>query len=293
MFRGPCASSWLALAIATAIAAGGAAPGCGGGSDPLVPAHSTSFSPVRGVGDNGAAVSKLHWLRRVNGGQPLPVGSDPSISIQFRDTDVTAENDLITSTVDGTVFQNGATIGHESVRGVQHLSPGSSPATVSEEDDNTTVTLSLSGVQMSENQALKYVYTPPLTSFDQSDLDSMPAGTSGSFTSQALVTGSATLTASGQSPQTQTLSQTIPVSTTWTITDQLPTFQVLGQDYANVVVIQTASTATSSTTGMTAQIVGTLWLAKGIGMIRSEESGTSLDVAGPLTEELVSTNLVP
>jgi hypothetical protein len=60
-----------------------------------------------------------------------------------------------------------------------------------------------------------------------------------------------------------------------------------------VVVIQTASTATSSTTGMTAQIVGTLWLAKGIGMIRSEESGTSLDVAGPLTEELVSTNLVP
>jgi hypothetical protein len=44
---------------------------------------------------------------------------------------------------------------------------------------------------------------------------------------------------------------------------------------------------------MTAQIVGTLWLAKGIGMIRSEESGTSLDVAGPLTEELVSTNLVP
>jgi hypothetical protein len=51
--------------------------------------------------------------------------------------------------------------------------------------------------------------------------------------------------------------------------------------------------ATSSTTGTTAVVDGTLWFAKGIGMIRSEQSGTSLGVAGPLIEELVSTNLIP
>jgi len=167
-FRGPRSSSWLALAIAVA-----AASGCGG-NDALVPAHSTSFAPVRGVGDNGAAVSKLHWLRRINGGQPIPLGSDPSVAIQFSDSDVTAEDDVITSTVSGALLQNGATVGHESAQGVQHLSPGSSPATVSEEDDSTTVTVSIAGVQASENQMLKYVYTPPLLGFDRDDLDSMP-----------------------------------------------------------------------------------------------------------------------
>jgi hypothetical protein len=292
-FRGPRSSSWLALALAIATAVT-AAPGCGGGgNDALVPAHSTSFAPVRGVGDNGAAVSKLHWLRRVNGGQPIPLGSDPSVSIQFSDSDVTAEDDVITSTVNGTVLQNGATVGHESVQGVQHLSPGSSPATVSEEDDSISVTISMAGVQVSENQMLKYVYTPPLSAFDRDDLDSMPVGTTGSLASQASVTGSATTTATGQSPQTQTLSETIPISATWTLTNTLATFQVLGQDYANVVVIQMTSSATSSTTGTTAVVDGTFWFAKGIGLIRSEESGTSLNVAGPLTEELVSTNLVP
>ena len=96
----PRFASHLVLAIITSLAAG--ALGCGG-SDPLVPAHSASFSPVRGVGDNGAAVSRLHWLRRVNGGQPIVAMSDPSISIQFSDSDMTAENDLVTTAVDGTV----------------------------------------------------------------------------------------------------------------------------------------------------------------------------------------------
>ena len=287
--RGPRSPSWLALAIATSVTA---APGCGG-NDALVPAHSTSFAPVRGVGDNGAAVSKLHWLRRVNGGQPLPLASDPSVSIQFSDSDVTAEDDVISSTVNGTVLQNGATVGHESANGVQHLSPGSSPATVSEEDDSTTVTISMAGNRVSQQQMLKYVYTPPVSAFDRDDLDSMPVGTTGSFAGQAIVTGSATTTATGQSSQTQTLSESIPISATWTLTDTLATFQVLGQDYANVVVIQMTSSATSSTTGTTAVVDGTLWFAKGIGMIRSEQSGTSLGVAGPLIEELVSTNLVP
>ena len=54
-----------------------------------------------------------------------------------------------------------------------------------------------------------------------------------------------------------------------------------------------ASSATSSSTGMTAEVDSKIWLAKGIGAIRSEQSGASLDVAGTLTMELVSTNLVP
>ncbi len=286
----PRFASHLVLAIITSLAAG--ALGCGG-SDPLVPAHSASFSPVRGVGDNGAAVSRLHWLRRVNGGQPIVAMSDPSISIQFSDSDMTAENDLVTTAVDGTVFVNGAAVGHESARSVDHLSPGSSPATVGEEDDTLTVSLTMSGVQMSENQMLKYLYTPPLSNFDRDDLDSMPVGTAGSFTSQAVVSGSVMATETGQSPETEMVSETIPISANWSIVDKLSTFQVLGQDYANVVVIQTTSSATDPTTGMTAEIDTKSWFAKGIGLIRTEQSGASLDVDGTLVLELVSTNLVP
>lgn len=287
----PRVASHLLLAIATSLAAG--APGCGGGSDPLVPAHSASFAPVRAVGDDGAPVSKLHWVRRANGGQPIPSASDPTFSIQFSDTDTTVENDVVTGTVNGAILQSGTAVGHESVQTRQHLSSGSSPATVGEEDDSLAVAVTLSGVQMTENQALKYVYTPPISIFDNDDLDSMALGTAGSLTSQAVVSGSVTATATGQSPDTETVSETVPLSMTWTITDKLATFQVLGQDYANVVVIQLTSSATSSVTGMTAEVNGTSWLAKGIGMIRSEQSGTNLDVAGPLTLELVSTNLVP
>jgi hypothetical protein len=290
---GSRSSRWLARAITTALAAIAGGPGCGGGSDPLVPAHSTSFAPVRGVGDNGAAVSKLHWLRRTNGGQPISLASDPTVSIRYSDADVTAENDTITATLNGTVFQNGAAVGHESVQSVQHLSPGSSPATIGEEDDTLTLTISLSGVQMSEHNALKYVYTPPLFTFDRDDLDSMPVGTTGSYSSQTTVTGSGTMTVTGQPPDTQTLSENLPISATWSITDKLATYQVLGQDYANVVVIQTTSTVTSSSTGMTSTGDSTSWFAKGIGLIRSEQTVSNLDVAGPLIVELVSTNLVP
>jgi len=286
----PRVASHLLLAIIASLAAG--APGCGG-SDPLVPAHSASFDPVRAVGDNGAPVSKLHWVRRINGGQPIAAMSDPSVSIQFSDSDVTAEDDVVTSTVDGTVFVNGAAVGHESARSIDHVSPGSSPATVGEEDDTFTVSVTMSGVQMTENQMLKYLYTPPLSNFDRDDLDSMPVGTAGSFTSQAVVSGSVTATETGQSPDTETVSETIPILANWTIADKLSTFQVLGQDYANVVVILTTSSATNSTTGMTAEIDTKSWFAKGIGPIRTEQSGASLDVAETLILELVSTNLVP
>jgi hypothetical protein len=289
---GSRSSKWLALAITTAVTASAGVAGCGG-SDPLVPAHSTSFSPVRGVGDNGAAVSKLHWVHRTNGGQPIAFDSDPTVTLQFSDADETAENDTITATLNGTVFKNGATIGHESVEAVQHLSPGSSPATIDEEDDTLTLTISMSGVQMSERSALKYVYAPPLFTFDRDDLDSMPLGTTGSYSSQTIVTGSETTTVTGQSSQTQTLSESLPISSTWIITDKLATFQVLGQDYANVVVIQMTTTVTNSSTGMISTGDSRSWFAKGIGLIRSESTATNLNVAGPLIVELVSTNLVP
>lgn len=288
----PGSSSKVLLALTICFAALAGAPGCGG-SDPLVPAHSASFSPVRGVGDNGAPVNKIQWIRRANGGQPIPSASDPGLTIQFSDTETTVENDVVTGIVNGTIQQDGAAIGHESVRTLQHLTPGASPATVGEEDDRTTVTVSQSGLQMTQDQSLKDVYTPPLSIFDNDDLDSMPVGTAGSFTSQAVVTGAVSATATGQPPQMQTVSEFFSLSVTWTIMDKLATFQVLGQDYANVVVLQLTSSGTNTSTGTTSTVSGTSWYAKGIGLIRSEQTGTNLDVAGKLILELVSTNLVP
>jgi hypothetical protein len=285
---------WLRLALAGAVLAVAAgAPGCGG-SDPLAPAHSASFYPVRGTADNGGPAARLHWVQRINGGQPIASTSVLGSAVQFGDSDVTAQDDIITSVIDGSLLNNGVSIGHESIRSDQHLVPGSSPATVGEQDTNLTVSVSEGGMQVSEHDMLKYSYTPPLpTFFDRDDLDSTPVGTTGSADSEAVVTGTTTVTVTGQGTQTQTVSQTVPSSATWTLMDMLATFNVLGHDYADVVVAQVVSSATASTGGPSVQITSKLWLAKGSETIRSEQTGDSLAVEGPLTAELVTTNLVP
>jgi hypothetical protein len=288
-------STWSALAVNAVLLAG--TQGCGG-NEPLQPAHSTSFYPVRGTADSGAAADTLHWVYRINGGQPITSTTSPGTTIQFNDEDVTAEGgSTVKTSVEATLAStNGGTTasGHESLDETDQVTPGSSPATISERDVNLTISVAAGSVQVSAMQMVKYMYTPPqATFFDRDDLDSLAIGFTESQDTQVAVTGTATASATGEATQSQTVSMTIPSSTTWVLVAKLPTLQVLGHDYTNVVEVQTTGTATDPMTATTQQANASIWLAKGIGMIREQESGTTFDSTGPVTVELVSTNLAP
>jgi hypothetical protein len=284
--------TWLALATSAVIFAG--TQGCGG-NDPLAPAHSTSFFPVRGTSDSGAAAGTLHWVYRINGGQPLAAGTAVAgATIQFSDEDITAQDGAVIKTSLQATLAGSNTSGHESVDETDQLTPGSSPATISARDVHIALSASGGGMQLTEALMFHYLITPAqATFFDRDDLDSLAAGFTESQDTQLAVTGSVTATVTSAGTQSQTVSMTIPSSTSWVLVDKLPTFQVLGHDYANVVEVQTTTTAVDPTTGASQQGNANIWLAKGIGTIREEQTGSVFDTSGPITTELVTTNLVP
>lgn len=270
------------------------AQGCGGGA-PLQPAHSSSFFPVRGTADNGAAAGTLHWVYRLNGGQPVTTASPSSATIHFGDENITAQDGLtITQSLDADLTATGVS-GHESVDETDHITPDSSPATISEKDINIAIAASNNGVSETEALMFHYTYgaTPLSTFFDRDDLDTLPPGSSGSQDLQIMLNGTVTATVTGSGTQSQSTSMTLPTSLSWSLVDQLATFQVLGHDYANVVEVQTTTLVTDPSTGVPEQGTANIWLAKGIGMIREEQDGTAFDVTGPIASELVSTNLTP
>jgi hypothetical protein len=285
-------SRWFALASSAVIFAG--AQGCGGDA-PLPPAHSSSFFPVRGTTDNGAAAGTLHWVYRINGGQALPSNADPSMTIRFGDEQIDArDGSTITTSLGADLTATGAS-GHESVNETDHLTPGSSPATADEKAVDIRIVVTGSGMQENLAEMLKFSYgsTPLSTFFDRDDLDSLAIGFADTQTVQAVVTGSATATVTGAGTQTQSISMTLMSSTNWTLVDQLATFQVLGHDYANVVKVQTVTQAIDPSTGVLQEGDASIWLAKGIGVIRQEQTGSTFATTGPVTSELVSTNLAP
>jgi hypothetical protein len=294
-FRFTGLGTYFSLGLSAIVLAGG--QGCGG-STPLQPAHSSSFYPVRGTTDNGASAGAINWVYRINGGQAVALSPPSAGAIQFSDEDVTARDGSdITTSLQATVTASDGSnsSGHESLDQTDHLTPGSSPATVSERDVNIVVSIAGSGNQISDTEMLRYTFTPtPLpTYFDRDDLDALALGFSESQATQSAFTGTVTTTATGSPSQTQTASMTIPTSISWTLTDKLTTFGVLGHDYANVVEVQTTTVVTDPTTGMMQQGTANIWLAKGIGMIREDQSGSAFASTGAVTSELVSTSLVP
>jgi len=283
--------AWFAVA---AIAVTFAAQGCGS-HDALPPAHSASFYPVRGTTDSGGATS-LNWIYRVNGGQPVAAGATPGLTVRFADYNVTSDGTVITTSINGAVGGSDGTVsvsGNESVMQTDHLT-SDSPATVSERDVDTRLSLAASGVSISEDEMLKYAFgtTPLPTFFDRDDLDTLAVGFSESRDSQAAVTASVTATVPGSPTQSMTMTTTLAASQSWMLVDKLATFQVLNQTYTNVVEVQRTTNVALAGAGTTDSGTSMLWLAKGIGMIREEDSGSSLTGTGTVATELVRTNLV-
>jgi hypothetical protein len=279
---------WLApLAIAVTVAASAC-----GGNDPLKPAHSSSFFPVRGTTDMGADTT-IKWTYRINGGQPVALSASPGLTIRFNDEQVTADNGTtITTQISGAVSATGVS-GNESVTETDHLT-SDSPATVSARDADTRLSLSEGGTSLSETEMIRYAFgtTPLPTFFDRDDLDTLAIGFGESRDSTATVNATITATITGMPAQSQTVTTSITDSQSWTLADKLATFDVLGTTYTNVVKVQRTTAVTEAASGTNDQGTSTLWLAKGIGMIREEDSASTVTGTDALVSELVSTNLV-
>jgi len=134
--------------------------------------------------------------------------------------------------------------------------------------------------------------TPQPTFFDRSDLDTLAVDFSETATVHTTATVTATVTdSSGTQSSTQNTAITNVV--TWHLLQpDIATFQVLGKDYANVVQVHQVTTSTDDTTGQSSMGMNVIWLAKGIGIIRSETTTVGPSGTDNQVNELVSTNLV-
>jgi hypothetical protein len=286
IFRKSTLQLWfVAIALTSAVV------GCGG-ADPLRPAHSPSFFPVRGTADDGSP-AHLQWTYRFNDGHPVTDPSLPAASLQLGDETLTSDGSTMQTSLNVTVTStDGSISGNESVSEADQLT-SDSPAAVSARDLNVNANVTEMGMSVSLREMSHYAFgaTPLSTFFDRSDLDTLEIGHSESGSAQAAVT--ATISITGPAAQTQTQTSTATLTGTWTLMDKLPTFQVTAGTYANVVEVQMAQSSVDSSTGTTDQSSVTIWLAKGIGMVREEESSDSLiGTNGAIADELVSTNLV-
>ncbi|HXU06784.1 MAG TPA: hypothetical protein VN903_37785 [Polyangia bacterium] len=117
--------------VGLVILVSGIGSGCDGDDAPLMPAHSSSFLPVRGTADSGGPADRLQWVYRVNSGAPAPVAAIPGVTLRFSDEVITASGTTYTFAVNGTYASDSSVglSGTQSLRGTDHLS-ADSPATV-------------------------------------------------------------------------------------------------------------------------------------------------------------------
>lgn len=274
-----------------ALSAAGAA-GCGGDAPPP-PAHSDSFLPVRGTIDGGGPADVLEWTYRINDGQAVPYGAIPGSTIAIDDAIVQAVGGrAVTQSTRGRLSSPDGLTGSVSTQTVDHLSDASPPA-ILQSDVTSSASIAIAGRSGSSRVMLMYGFTamPVSTFFDRSDLDTLPLGFSEAQDAPAIVTGTITSTGSGGN-DSQTVSLTIDVMHSWTLLEQLAAFQVRGRTFNNVVRVQASTVSGDPVSGLTATSLRTIWLAKGIGMIRDEtvvEQQTGTDQG---TTELLDTNLV-
>jgi hypothetical protein len=269
--------------------------GCGGRAlDPSASAKSDSFFPTSATKASGEAPSELWWRYSINGGAPVPITSDSlSGTMQFSD--------------EVTVLSNGGTSEHSSLSATARLTDGLQviASSVSEEMDMTLMAgppsaiisqtthqeQQLSAPGVAAHISLRGIAKPtmPITNFaDRPDLDQLPIGHVDELTTRIVSTTSGSASANGRTNTNMTTSN-VDMHRVWTIVDQLPSLTVRGKTYERVVKIEEREDDTNVDTFEVTSDMVTRYFAVGIGLIKAE--GSSDPFAGPVTIELVDTNL--
>jgi hypothetical protein len=274
------------------VAIGCGDPGLPAAPPPPPPVHSPSFFPVRGTDDAGLPADQLEWVYAMNGGAPVPLNSTGGVTVSYADHHVGVAGTTLTKSLNGTVASTDGSgwAGTVSEQTTDHLSSDSPAAVLSRElVDTSSVRTARSPLTYTHLVNMyDFAAMPEPTLFDRTDLDTLAIGFSESVNTVA--TDNWTETGTGTLAGTQGVGRSL----SWSLQAVMPTFQVLGKEYANVVQVEEVVT-TTTTAGDPPQgtITSTLWLAKGIGMIRAQTTGiVASGVVETDTFELASTNLV-
>ena len=260
------------------------------------PASSDSFMPALGRDGKGKPVGALHWSYRVNAGKPVVVPGATTLSFTFGDQDVVVDQGGRHRSARVTASFT-ATQGKNSASGVQvatledtlALGP---PAAVIQRSEQVDVTIS-GAASGHELRALTMKADMPVLEFaDRGDLDQLPVGHTEEMNVTFELSGS-TATEMGGKRETKPLTGQAQATFFWRIEEQLATFAVGGKLYKNVVKLEEdhQMTSTSAVPGSSGSTTSHFWVARGIGIVRSEETLDVNGVSASYFEELADTNL--
>ncbi len=268
--------------------------GCGGDPGLPPPAISDSYYPITGTLGSGGPAPSLAWKYRINGAKELMV--IPGITARYDDEEIRVLDGgtrrLATSGGNVTMTEDATTIVTRVTSRIEdHITPGP-PRTIDERriDQRTTHVVAKVLVAKATLMATARYSMPISVYLDRSDLAQLDIGHTETLRATATVTGSRTEQAGGMD-MTQPISGTIDLSATWTVIEKLATAEVLGRSYADVVKVREQSMAIGNSL-LQPRSDTTLWLARGVGPIRIEQTVKSL-LTETMAAELLETNLVP
>lgn len=287
---------WAMAFLGVGLAACGGGGG-GGGSNPptFVAAASDSFSPT--TAKDKATKSKdvvLHWHYAVNNGGAISStlqGVNVSVSI------TSAEMTIDPADLKRRVALSGPLSGSALGR----IFSGNYTAQISEElksdgkntfikNQSLALAFDVSGARQftvvnvaANTHDISPDYEWPL---DSTDLDQQNIGESATADSKGVADFKVTVT---DTPPVVRTSVPVSLKDVWTVVEKLPTFEVRGKTYNNVVKV-TRETNLPDLTGNLTPVTMTYWVAKGIGMVKGQGVFGVLDVKDVIYE-LTDTNL--
>jgi len=245
------------------------------------------------MGADGAPLTELRWLHRINGGRPLQITGNSTTTFGDRLTRVLdgGTRRITTGDVETIAISGMDRATTHLTQNFEETLMAGPPAAVILQTLHQEQQLSMEGMPPL-HLLVTMMATPamPLVDFgDRTDLDQLPVG---QF-ADATIMISQTLTTSVDGMPDASSSTTLSSSnrSRWTILERLPSLMVLGQSYRRVVKVAVQVDSTDLATAKTTTSTNVFWLAAGIGVVRSEQAlGFAV---GTLPSELVETNLAP
>lgn len=271
--------------------------GCGDGGLDTTALTSSSFSPSTATRPDGSPAALLWWRYRVNGGEP--------VSANFEGISISVPFDEVLLTVDTRSQHRSARTSGPISGSVEGFDISGSYTVTSEQslqiDERTfflddrlraEVRISAAGESAAAVADVTGAYDPPIPWFpDSSELDSLPEGFSDTINSSGDFSGTVTISATGFPTETTSVDERVTSSETWTVAQHMPSMNVLGTEYRDVVRVERRTSLPDPLTGNPTPTTIVYWVARGVGIIQAENVMRFLNT--PLVWELAATNLVP
>lgn len=259
-------------------------------------ATGNSYHPVPGPSES------FYWNYLVNNGNPVTgVVDDITLSFDFTQYRVTFHGNSLThrtvinADLSGSFYYAGqyyAVSGFLDMLGTNNYVQDALGLYVESSEADMLVSLTVLG------QELRMTADATTTSLGellidfpwQDDLYELPVGTVyNHWVSSGWLSGSYRVTMSGATQEQGTLSGAFNPSIRFEIIDKLPQYSLRGRSYQDVVVVLSSVLTPDPYGGPSTYVDSTMWLAPGVGVIRSYETDPMLE--DPIEIVLIDTNL--